>query len=118
MINDITLNGQKIPFPRKLSENYEVIEKVYRTEAGTDQTQVTRVEKLTLGLTFQLSSAWAQKMRVLAKTQNLTAVIDEAGEIKTRTMRIRNYKSDLVDDSRNTPGTSGLWEVSFDLIEY
>ena len=118
MINDITLNGQKIPFPQKLSENYDVVENVYQTEAGTDSVTVTRAEKLTLGLTFQLSSEWAQKMRVLAKTQNLTAVIDEAGEIKTRTMRIRNYKSDLVENSRLTPGTSGLWEVSFDLIEY
>lgn len=118
MINDITLNGEKIPFPQKISEKYETIENVYQTEAGTDSVVVTRVEKLTLTLSFQLSSAWAQKMRVLAKTQNLTAVIDEAGEVKTRTMRIRNYKSDLVENSRLTSGTSGLWDVSFDLIEY
>lgn len=118
MINDITLNGEKIPFPQKLSESYEVIENVYETEAGTDNVVVTRAEKLTLSLSFQLSSAWAQRMRVLAKTQNITAVIDEAGESKTRTMRIRNYKSDLVENSRLTPGTAGLWNVSFDLIEY
>lgn len=118
MINDITLNGEKIPFPQKLSEKYDVIENVYQTEAGTDSVDVTRVEKLTLTLSFQLSSAWAQKMRVLSKTQNITAVIDEAGEVKTRTMRIRNYQSDLAENSRLTPGTAGLWDVSFDLIEY
>jgi hypothetical protein len=118
MINDITLDGERIPFPDKITENYEVIENVYQTEAGTDQIAVTRAEKLTLGLSFSLSSAWAQKMRVLAKKNSLTAVIDEAGETKTRTMRIRDYKSDMVENSRYTPGTSGLWNVSFSLIEF
>ena len=118
MINNIILDNEQIPFPEKQSYSYEVIENVYHTEAGTDQVSITRTEKLTASFAFNLSSDWEQKLRVIAKRQSITAVLDEAGEIKTRTVRIRNYKSEMVENSRYTPGTAGLWSVTFDMIEY
>ncbi len=118
MINSIRLDGELLPFPKGMDFSYEVVENVYKTEAGTDQTGITRPEKLTLSLTFDLTSAWVQRMRSLALRQSLDAVIDEAGQEKERRVRIRNFKAGLVEDSRRTEGTAGLWNVSFDLIEY
>ena len=118
MISRIVLDNEQIPFTDKQSYNYDVIENVYQTEAGTDQVSITRDEKLTLSLELQLSSEWEQKMRTIAKRHSITAVLDEAGKTETRTVRMRNYKASFVENSRFTPGTAGLWTVTFDLIEY
>ncbi len=118
MINSITLDGELLPFPKSMDMDYDVVENVYKTEAGTDQVGMTRSEKLTVSLSFDLSSSWVRKMRELSLRQELNAVIDEAGVEKERRVRIRNFKASLVEDSRRTEGTAGLWSVSFDLIEY
>lgn len=118
MINKITLDGVEIPFSDKQDYVYDVIENVYQTESGKDQVSITRDEKLTLSLELKLSAEWEQRMRTIAKRHNIIAVLDEAGVETTRTVRIRSYKASLVQDSRYTPGTAGLWTVTFDLIEY
>ena len=122
MLSDypVKFNGEAIPQPVSWSESSDVIEAVNETEAGTDQIIVTRFDKLTISCSFQCSSLWAKKFKTYSKLNQITVnfydVLTEA--YKTRTMRIRNYKVNLVDNSWHSARTNGLWEISFDLIEF
>jgi hypothetical protein len=122
-LNDypVTINSTSIPVPIEWSENSEVVENVNTTEAGTDVTDVLRVDKLTVTASFDVSSAWLATFKGWAKsTSPLTVNIYDASQSAyvTRSMRIRNFVSALVQHSDNTSGTIGLWNVSFDLIEF
>ena len=122
MLSDypIKFNGESIPEPVSWSENSEVIEAVNETEAGTDQIIVTRFDKLTISCSFQCSHRWAKKFKEYSKLNEVTVnfydVINE--QYRTRAMRIRNYQMNLVNNSWRTDRTNGLWEISFDLIEF
>lgn len=122
-LNDypVTINSTSIPVPIEWSETSEVVENVNTTEAGTDVTDVLRVDKLTVTASFDVSSAWLATFKGWAKsTSALTVKIYDASQSAyvTRYMRIRNFVSTLVQHSDNTSGTIGLWNVTFDLIEF
>jgi len=116
----VKFNGEAIPEPQSWSEESNVIESVNETEAGTDQILITRYDKLTISCSFQCSHRWAKKFKNYSTQDELSVsiydVLDEA--YKVRNMRIRDYKVSLVKNSWRTLGTNGLWEVSFNLIEF
>lgn len=122
MLSDYPIKfGNEIIFePESWDEDSEVLETVNTTEAGTDQIIVTRYDKLSISCTFQCSSLWAKKFKAYSKQNEISVsfydVIDEA--YKTRTMRIRDFKMSLVDNSWRTARTNGLWNVSFTLKEF
>lgn len=117
----IKINNTPIPVPNVWDEIPEVIENAMTTEAGTDVTDVLRVDKLTVNASFDVSSTWlatfkgwANSMSVL-KVKIYDPVTDAYVE---RDMRIRNFNNSLVRHSQRNSGTVGLWNVTFDLIEY
>lgn len=116
----IMFGSTAIPNPTEYSQSSEVIEDVNETEAGTDIVIISRRDKLTVSLSFNVSSAWAKRFETFRDTEPISVKLYDAktGAYKTRSMRIRNYKTSLVDDSWNTPNTNGLYEVSFELKEY
>ena len=116
----VKFNDEAIFPPDSWSEDSEVIENVNQTEAGTDQVSVTRYDKLTITAAFKCSSRWAKKFKEYSKEDSLTVSLYdfiEEGYV-AREMRIRDFKASLVENSRRTPGTNGLWDVSFQLIEF
>lgn len=116
-----TINSTAIPVPITWRENAEVIENVGTTEAGTDITNIMRVDKLTVNASFDVSSTWLATFKGWANsTSSLTVKIYDSvtDAYVTRYMRIRNFLYDLVKDSDRTSGTKGLWRVTFDLIEF
>ena len=122
MLSDypIKINNEVIPEPLSWQEDSGVIESVNETEAGTDLILITRYDKLTVSCSFQCSHRWAKKFKEYSK-ENILAVslydvLDE--NYKIRNMRIRDYKASLIENSWRTPGTNGLWDVSFSLIEF
>ena len=122
-LNDypIQINSTSLPVPTSWNETAEVVENVNTNEAGTDIVDVLRVDKLTVNASFDVSSSWLATFKGWAKaTSSLTVKIYDSttNSYITRYMRIRNFASNLVQNSDRTSGTYGLWNVTFDLIEF
>lgn len=115
------INNTPIPVPIEWSENSSVVENAMTTEAGTDVVDVLRVDKLTVTASFDVSSVWLATFKGWANsTSALTVDIYDpvTNAYKQRSMRIRNFVSNIVQNSDNTSGTIGLYNLTFDLIEF
>ena len=122
-LNDypVQINSTNLPVAVSWNENSEVIENANTTEAGTDIVDIARVDKLTVTASYDCSSDWVKTFKEWAKsTSKLTVKIyDPVSEAyATRYMRMRNFVSNLVKNSDKNSGTIGLWNVTFDLIEF
>lgn len=122
-LNDypVKINNTPIPVPIAWSETSAVVENVNTTEAGTDVTDVLRVDKLTVTASFDVSSAWLATFKGWANSTSALSVkiYDPVTDAYVeRSMRIRNFVSNLVQYSDNTSGTIGLYNLTFDLIEF
>lgn len=122
-LNDypVKINNTPIPVPIEWSENSSVVENAMTTEAGTDVVDVLRVDKLTVTASFNVSSSWLATFKGWANSTSALAVkiYDPVSDAYVeRSMRIRNFISNLVQNSDNTSGTIGLYNLTFDLIEF
>ncbi len=122
-LNDypVKINNTPIPVPIEWSENSSVVENAMTTEAGTDVVDVLRVDKLTVTASFDVSSSWLATFKGWANSTSALAVkiYDPVTDAYVeRSMRIRNFISNLVPNSDNTSGTIGLYNLTFDLIEF
>lgn len=116
----IKINTTAIPFSGSMNENYDTIESVNTSEAGTDIVQTQRLGKLTLKISYKILSSWIATFEGWAfdNTYKTVSIFDfTTGAYKDRQMRMRNYKKNLVKHSEDLTATTGIWEVSFDLIE-
>lgn len=118
MINTIQINGIAFPFPVKMAMDYDTIETVNTTEAGTDSVILTRANKMELSMEFQLTSTKYAQLKHYADLLSVAVTMTEAGVVTTKTMRVRDLKATYVDNSRYTEGTAGLWRVSCKFIEF
>lgn len=122
-LNDypVQINSTDLPVPITWEETPNIVENSNTTEAGTDIVDIMRVDKLTVTASFDVSSAWLATFKGWANsTSKLTVKIYDSvtdGYV-TRYMRIRNFVSNLVKNSDKNSGTKGLWNVTFDLIEF
>jgi hypothetical protein len=117
----IKINNTPIPVPIEWSENSVIVENALTTEAGTDVIDVLRVDKLTVTASFDVSSSWLSTFKGWSNSTSALAVkiYDPVTDAYVeRSMRMRNFINNLVKDSDRTSGTVGLWNVSFDLIEF
>lgn len=116
----IKINSTALPFGGTMSEKYDTIESVNQSEAGTDIVQTERIGKLTISFSFQTLSNWIPILEGWAfdNTYKTVSIYDfVTGAYKDHTMRMRNYKKSFVEFSQNQTKTTGVWDVSFDLIE-
>jgi len=116
----IKINSTAIPFSGSMEEKYDTIESVNTSEAGTDIVQTERIGKLTLSIKYKILSSWISTFEgwSFENTYKTVSIYDfVTGAYKDRQMRMRNYKKSLVKDSEDLTVTTGIWEVSFDLIE-
>lgn len=116
----VKFNTEEIPEPVKWDEDFANVENVIQTEAGTDVVIVARYGKISVAAQFNCSSRWAAKFAAYRDEGEVTV---ESYDIKTggykqRKMRLRNFKSSVVENSYRTAGTNGLYAISFDLEEY
>lgn len=117
----IQINSTSLPVPKVWNETPEVVENASTTEAGTDIVDVLRVDKLTVNASFDCSSTWLANFKGWSKaTSKLTVKIYDAvtNNYVTRYMRMRNFSNSFVENSDKNSGTYGLWNVTFDLIEF
>lgn len=116
----IKINNTAIPFSGSMKEKSDIIENVNQSEAGTDIRQVERVDKLSVGITYTMLSSFLSTLE--GWRDSLTALTVSIYDFQTaaykeRSMVMRNYKKDLKDKSQDLTVTTGIWTVSFDLIE-
>lgn len=116
----IKINDTAIPFSGLMEEKYDTIETVNQSEAGTDIVQTQRLDKLTLSIKYTILSDWVEQFEEWAfentyKTVSIYNFTTRA--YKNRQMRMRKYKKNIVKHSEDLEVTTGIWEVSFDLIE-
>ncbi len=116
----VKFNKEEIPEPIKWDEEFDNVENVIQSEAGTDVVIVNRYGKLSVEAQFDCSSRWAAKF---AAYRDAGAIDVESYDIKTggykkRKMRIRKFKSSVVEKSYRTKGTNGLYRIRFILEEY
>lgn len=106
--------------PENWSIGYETLETVNETEAGTDSIDITRDEKLTISAAFACTSIWVSRFRNFAKQNivNVKMYDPETDAYKTYQMRIRNFKRDTEPSSEYVRSSVGLYNVTFDLIQY
>lgn len=116
----IYFDDTKLFTPKEWNESFDVIESTSQTEAGTDQVIVIRTDKLSVSASFQCSSRWAAKFAEFRDQDSIEVKSYDlkAQDYKTRTMRIRNFKSTPEENSEKTNNTNGLYTISFDLEEY
>ena len=116
----IKFNDEEIPFPDQWTEESSAVESVHVTEAGTDQLSVIRYDKLNITCAFNCSHRWASKFKAYSRkeTISVSSYDLETSQYKSRNMRIRHLKADLVHDSNDVVGSNGLWIVSFILEEF
>lgn len=115
----IRINNREIIWPDQWSESSEVIENLNQTAAGTDQTEVTRYDKLTVSCSFSCSPEWAARFKAWSKADSvtLTKYNIETGTDEDRTVRLRNFSCELQAESyRIVP--NGIWTVTFDMIQF
>jgi len=116
----LKINGTSVPFPdTPIKENFETLESVNESEAGTDIVQVRRLGKLTLSCSYQLMGSWAEFFEnvYLTTTPATVKVWDSYTKAYAeKTMRMRNFSKSLIKGSEKTE-TNGVWQINFDLIE-
>lgn len=115
----ILFNDTPIPYMSGWSEEYETIENVFQTEAGTDDIDVTRYNKLSVSCSTVCFHDLLQTLFPFSKMASftLTKFNPETGNDETRTVRMRDFKYSLKEDSWDLQ-TNGVWNVSFSLKEF
>lgn len=116
----VKINSTAIPFSGSMQEKYDTIETVNTSEAGTDIVQVQRLGKLTLSISYKILSSWISTFETWAfdNSYKTVSIFDfGTSAYKDHQMRMRNYQKKLVKNSQDLTVTTGIWEVSFDLIE-
>lgn len=114
------INTTELPFPHSWKETSNVVETVNKTEAGTDQVDVTRYDKLTISCEFGCTNTLAATLKGFSKLNvlNVKYYDFETDTYKERTMRMRKFSVKLSDGSNSLENIRGVWTVSFDLEEF
>lgn len=114
------INNEEIIRPVSWEEQFGITETVSQTEAGTDVVDVSRVGKLTIAAQYKCSSFWAKKFMEWFTDSSLEVKIYDAvtDGYQAHTMRMRNFKKKTVKHSEKIRYGNGLYEVSFQLIEF
>ena len=116
----IYFDDTKLFWPSKWQEAYSVVDTTNQTEAGTDQVIVTRYDKLSVSCEFQCSDTWAAVFTNFRDQDSIAVKLYDLKTrgYKTRTMRIRNFKTGPEKNSQKLKDSNGLYTVSFDLYEF
>lgn len=109
----LKFNTLDIPNPIQFDIGFENLENVALSEAGTDLSIVSRLQKRTFTCSFQCTSAWLDNFRTMCglTSGNLTY----QGEIIP--CRARIATATLSPHSEHVLRTDGLWTVSVTFTE-
>lgn len=119
MVEIIKVNNQWLPEPDgELKVSAEKVKSENQTEAGTTQVIVTRVAKLTIQGTWNLSGTWVQTFRGYRDADTVTVEVyyPSATELSTYTCQF-----DITDETHDAKARAqvagGLYTVSVTMTE-
>lgn len=107
----LKVNGETLPNPNpgSFSYKYNPDESVFTSEAGTQLTQIRRLDRLSWSGSFNCSSRLKAQLEAFVLLPSVTCQIGNGSSISGR-LRLGGDVS-LVEDSEKTKGTNGLWVV-------
>lgn len=120
----IMFDSTELPSPSQWDETSEVVENVNVTEAGTDQVEVTRYDKLTVNVKYRIAEdpagGIANTLKEFSKKASFTLKRYDvlAKTYEERTVRMRDFKVSLVPKSDYLSSVNGVWEITFTLKEF
>lgn len=82
--NFIRIQGTLIPTPATYTENFDNIEEVNQSEAGTDRVIVVRLQKKSYSLTFQVTEYWKNKLLTYGAEHQVTFQIGSENSLNGR----------------------------------
>lgn len=113
-------NDTAIFFPMDWKEDWNTVETVNQSEAGTDIVTVKRYGKLRVSVSCEVSSKWLKIFQSFSKMDNFTLsrydAVDEG--YVTHDVRMRGFSASRIEKSENIEISIGLWKISFTLEEF
>lgn len=105
--------------PEKWERKREKISNTNTSEAGTDLINLIRPNKLNIYAEFACNSTWAAFFEGYSDKPSFSLFQYEPSQngYKERIVRMENYSDGTEEYSEYTNKSTGLYNVSFDLIE-
>ena len=113
-------DAEQMPQPSSWTESSEVVETISQTEAGTQQAEVVRYDRLVVSVGYVVTDDIARKLKQYSKHNSIVVKYYdiETDNYKQRTMRIRKFTANLHKDSYTLLYVRGVWDVTFSLEEF
>ena len=113
-------DAEQMPQPSTWTENSDTIETVNQTEAGTQQAEVVRYDRLVVNVGYVVTDDIARKLKQYSKHNSIVVKYYdiETDDYKQRTMRMRKFTAGLHKGSNELLAVRGVWDVSFSLEEF
>lgn len=112
-------DDDRILNPTEWSEDFEVVENVNQTEAGTDIHVITRYDKMTVKAKFYVTDKWAKLFKQYSKKPSFVLrkydVLTE--DYEERTVVLRGLSIERLSKSEKIAISNGIYAVSFNLEE-
>lgn len=105
----IKIDNVVMPNPETFSYKYNPDENVYTSEAGTQLSNIKRLDRMSFNASFNCSSRLRDALIGLCMTPSVSVQIDGGASTSGR-LRLAGDIA-LVEGSENTNGTQGLWTV-------
>lgn len=109
----VKINGMQLPNPTEYSENFSKVSNTFQSEAGDDLVVDVRTGKYTGNFTFQVSSAWKDRIKAYADMQTFQLSVDGT----VRTVRVESIDYSLENNSVYAKETQGYWTVTLTATE-
>lgn len=104
----ITINGTQMPNPISFAEQLNPQENVYASEAGDQMSNIVRLDRYSFSASWNCTSRLKAQILGYCKLASVEVSIDS--EDYSGRMRLGGAIN-LVENSENSEGTQGLWEV-------
>ena len=124
MLNNypLKINGEEIPFPKTIETNDHKLANEFETEDGKRRQSIVRASRLTLSMTWVLSSAWLAKFIQYKQANSFVLSLYDptTKSYKDREMSATpdGLRAELIEGSEKLRATDGLYKVSMDMEEF
>lgn len=105
----LRINNVEMPNPTTFEYQYNPSENIYESEAGTQLSNIRRLDRLSFTASFNCSSRLKDTLEGICKSASASVSID-GGEALSGRIRLGGAIT-LVEGSENVGGTQGLWSV-------
>jgi len=110
----LKFNSVSFPNPVSCSMDSSTIENVNQSEAGTDLVCVVRASKKKWSMKFNLTSMKRDALRAVCLEESV--IMNYMGN--NYTVRVRDLKENLVENSEWVARSNGLYECSVTITEF